>query len=603
MVIINFRAVEEGRPKVYFYKVISVGPNTAATDYLHALVQSFEDDDEKFQKQGINLHLKDYIKTHLFSVGTDGANVMTGKHNGLVALLNKWTGRTIFSVWCMAHRLELSTKWAWKKSTKDPFGVIALEFMIERISKYFYFSYKRTGQLIEFAEMLMVEYSPLSNLQKTRWLEGDFRAVVKYLKDWRALEMFLDSVEQKAEPEAVFLYDLIVNKNQLLLMHFLGDVLPILSSLSKQFQLQEGVLFDKSHSVKQCIKALEEAKTKDHVGKYMTVFLNEALCFDQEQRATQNGSWTTVFVSGEPCQTQDRYNEAAQVTYKDVALREKGRQTRPGTKKYYNFPVLKTIQGSMIQALIDQMKVYFPLPGRVANATEAARQKRFIFLGMDYPMEPLDLHHITLFDFLSPNNFPQSEFAILDYGVSNITRLCADFVQCTGSLSAVLEEWSALLIFIMRAPSYHELKNSGAITLWHYFLTKPLNCPWTQTMTNIVKAGLSVPHASADIERGFSLYNTLKTDRRSKLNQESLNTFLRIRFNGPDPEKFGAYKMAKLWVGTGHLRTDAPKAEKVREEEVPSKAELLQIEYPEFEELKQQENERQIMQTKSNLFK
>ena len=46
-------------------------------------------------------------KQKLVSLGTDGANVMTGKHNSVLALLKRDVP-SLVSIHCIAHKLELS---------------------------------------------------------------------------------------------------------------------------------------------------------------------------------------------------------------------------------------------------------------------------------------------------------------------------------------------------------------------------------------------------------------------------------------------------------------------------------------------------------------
>jgi hypothetical protein len=68
---------------------------------------------------------------------------------------------------------------------------------------------------------------------------------------------------------------------------------------------------------------------------------------------------------------------------------------------------------------------------------------------------------------------------------------------------------------------------------------------------------LVLPIGSADAERGFSVMNDIRNNRRL-LSPENLNNLMRLRINGPkELDKFPAAKYAKEWV-KGHLRTDDP---------------------------------------------
>lgn len=68
--------------------------------------------------------------------------------------------------------------------------------------------------------------------------------------------------------------------------------------------------------------------------------------------------------------------------------------------------------------------------------------------------------------------------------------------------------------------------------------------------------GASSGKGSAEAERGFSIMNHLKAERRSNLSPKPVEDELRIRINGPnDMNLFAAGKYAKYWV-KNHWRTD-----------------------------------------------
>lgn len=100
--IVYFQAMELNEPKVYFYKLIPVDYEDADS-MLTALLDCFEQDSDDFKK---------YIKDNLVGFASDGASSMTGRENGLKVKLNTWTGRSLYAVHCMAHRLELALKWS-----------------------------------------------------------------------------------------------------------------------------------------------------------------------------------------------------------------------------------------------------------------------------------------------------------------------------------------------------------------------------------------------------------------------------------------------------------------------------------------------------------
>lgn len=88
------------------------------------------------------------------------------------------------------------------------------------------------------------------------------------------------------------------------------------------------------------------------------------------------------------------------------------------------------------------------------------------------------------------------------------------------------------------------------------------NQPQQLLISNFLLNGWSQAKAesqSAEAERGFSIMNHIKYDRRSRLTGGNLENLLRIRINGPDDlDSFSAIKYAKRWVSEKHYRTDDP---------------------------------------------
>ena len=66
-----------------------------------------------------------------------------------------------------------------------------------------------------------------------------------------------------------------------------------------------------------------------------------------------------------------------------------------------------------------------------------------------------------------------------------------------------------------------------------------------------------MPIGSSDAERGYSILKHTRYDRRSRLNEDSLDSILRIRINGPEIDKFSALHYSKLWAQEGNALTDS----------------------------------------------
>jgi hypothetical protein len=61
---------------------------------------------------------------------------------------------------------------------------------------------------------------------------------------------------------------------------------------------------------------------------------------------------------------------------------------------------------------------------------------------------------------------------------------------------------------------------------------------------------------SADVERGFSIMNHIRYDRRSRLTPKHMEDIVRIRINGPELEDFNVLPYTLHWL-QNHIETDA----------------------------------------------
>lgn len=93
---------------IYFYKIIEVNDETSQ-GFMDSLKYAWMKDSEEFYG---------YIQKNLIGFASDGPAVNMGKRGGLVEILKRFTVNSIFSVHCMAHRLELVIANAFKATEK-----------------------------------------------------------------------------------------------------------------------------------------------------------------------------------------------------------------------------------------------------------------------------------------------------------------------------------------------------------------------------------------------------------------------------------------------------------------------------------------------------
>ena len=81
-----------------------IGPGGPTVDFLG--VYKLQEADAVYAT--LRQQLSGYGLDVSFTVGSDGASVMTGKHNGVGAKLKRDVGH-VFAIHCVAHRLALAT--------------------------------------------------------------------------------------------------------------------------------------------------------------------------------------------------------------------------------------------------------------------------------------------------------------------------------------------------------------------------------------------------------------------------------------------------------------------------------------------------------------
>lgn len=94
-----FQTLEEGKPVVYFYKLIELSSDESAQGLFNVI-------SEEWRKEENNFY--DYMQENLVGFASDSALVMTGRHGGLVTLFENFGIQRIFRIHCMAYHLNLA---------------------------------------------------------------------------------------------------------------------------------------------------------------------------------------------------------------------------------------------------------------------------------------------------------------------------------------------------------------------------------------------------------------------------------------------------------------------------------------------------------------
>lgn len=220
--VIYVRMLCNGKPVNKYLKIVELPNGTA--DGVNA---SFD--------QALFKVVNDW-RNGLVSMGSDGASVYTGVHNGVVAKL-KQSVPWLLGIHCIAHNLELAIR----DCIKDEILLSSLRDMLQSVYKHYHYSSKALCELRELAEVTGEKIQKPGNLKGTRWVPHLHRALKVFLKDYKVIHSHFQNTVAAATSSA----DMqgrarkIIKEhkfNTVLFACFILDVLECLSKLSMLFQ-------------------------------------------------------------------------------------------------------------------------------------------------------------------------------------------------------------------------------------------------------------------------------------------------------------------------------------------------------------------------------
>ena len=189
------------------------------------------------------------------SMATDGCSVMVGVQSAGVTTRLKQINPWVLSTHCIARRLALARGQA---ADSDRY-LKRYQDMINAIYKFHHYSGKHSAILKEMQAILNSAERKFKQTFHTRWLSFD-GAVDAILANLDPLISALIG-DSDSDPSAEGLLKFISNFSLLVSTHFLCDVLPLLSRLSKSFQQQQVDFTAISDGVSVTVAALESLKS------------------------------------------------------------------------------------------------------------------------------------------------------------------------------------------------------------------------------------------------------------------------------------------------------------------------------------------------------
>ena len=504
--VVLLQIIENNAPKVVFWRLLDVGSDESAEGLLIILIKAFEED-----------KLQHFIKKRLTGFGADGVGTMMGKHGGLGKKLGTYVDRTLVSVHCMAHRLNLVIRRAFTKDNALKF-MFNLESLVKEIYGFYYVGgHKRKSHMAGFFDGVQVS---LSSIFEVRWVASEKRAIVKLIRYYPYILMHLKEVttnravfNEKTRALATGILKHMLDKNFYMILHFLCDILDVLEETSLLFQRRYGLLIEQSENVLMLISKLERLAASN--GQFVQAALQGTKCADHA------------------CLSVADYESHSEVPFMKMPVGENNDPNDFILKASHNsqYPKLQTMRFKMVQSLIDQMYNYFP-------------DKNFD------PDKNLDKYSA-----LDPRKWPSDLSDIDQFWLDDIKALHEMIGPEEVDEQNIVASWRKMLFNILEDKNYCKYKQD-IIQFWQHYLKTSLV---PNSMHFIVIRILAIPVGSADAERAFSYYFHIRSKRRERLTREHIESFMRIRINGPkDISSFSALKYAKAWAAKGNYLTDSP---------------------------------------------
>lgn len=104
---VYFQILKSYIPVVVFYGLIEASSDVTANGFYTTISNAFQSEPRDFSN---------YVKHNLVGYASDGEAVMAGQHDGLISNFRQNSNKFIYSIHCMAHRLELAIEHAMKPS-------------------------------------------------------------------------------------------------------------------------------------------------------------------------------------------------------------------------------------------------------------------------------------------------------------------------------------------------------------------------------------------------------------------------------------------------------------------------------------------------------
>ena len=491
------QTLEREKPVVYFYKLIEVGSDSTANGLLNAL---------KVELTRDPADTSSFFKKNLVGFGADGASVNLGHKGGFAKKLEEYflEDRTLYTVWCMPHRLELAIKAALKAVPE----MNKFDETITAVTNFYNSrSYKRKAHLRQLALEENLDLYELHYAFRERWVMSDYTSVKALIKSWpllvKDLEIIQTDIDFKNDwPIAKGIQNLLTKRYLVLGLHFVMDLLEGLKRFSLMAQQSAGILIGKEDFRVNLINL--PLNIKENNGAHLTFLLKFAICEEIKGCTIEN------FMNGQ------------KVLFKEVELIQ-------DNNRFMEF------KNEFLDTLAAELGRYFPE------------------------------NSVKDFDIFVPKKLPRTSDAASTYGHDEIQSIAQRFNE---SPLIASRQWQDLLWKLISLPDFCDRINWTPERFWATYLrSHEIHWGKTiQKLIRIVLV-LPANSADAERSFSIMNHIKYDRRARLKSENLDHLLRIRIN-GPKELDRFASAKYARAWVNAGHLRTDDPSQIRKRKREV-----------------------------------